>query len=293
MPLPPIMSNYEVLPAVDGFPGPGIQAVSHDRLRPKRLSGCLELELEAVDRWRVGSGTVLAAARNREGRKEEILAEDLMLWQGKEPLLPGSSIKGTLRTLVESLTGGDWRSDDPEAEMSVASSLFGMVGQARTSFRGRVGFDDALPAAGSSLRLTIEDLPAPYEPRPQKRTGPRVYGASLGRQGNIPYLVVERGSRLRTRCMFQNLDEQELGLLARVMGLHERLCPRLGGGKFAGLGRMRFHLLGARLRTGPGRLSTLDAAQAQAALDGWMAAFPLDDKQRKVMDLLTRQMGAP
>lgn len=286
-------SNYEVFPEVDGRAGPGIGAVSHDRLRPRRWSGCLELELEAVDRWRVGSGTLLSAARTRDGRREEILAEDLMLWQGKFPLLPGSSIKGTIRTLVEALTGGDWRSEDPEGELSPASSLFGMVGQARVSFRGRVGFDDALPAEGSSPRITVEDLPAPYEPRKHMQTGPRVYGGPVGRRGEIPYLLVERGSRYRTRCTFQNLDLAELGLLARAMGLDGRFCPRLGGGKFAGLGRTRFHLVGARLRQGPGRLATLDAAAARQALADWLAAAPLDAKQQSVIDLLSSQMRAP
>lgn len=289
----PRSSNYAVLPPVGRQEGPGLLAVSHDRLRPSRHSGALDLELEAVDRWRVGSGTVIPVARPQGGQRREELAEDLMLWQGRVPLLPGSSIKGALRTLVEALTGGDWRSEDPERRLSPAASLFGAVGQGRTSFRGRVGFDDALPAPGSRPAITAEDLPSPYAPQEHLRTGPRIYGNATGRPGEIPYLVVERGSRYRTRCAFQNLDASELGLLARVMGLDGRLCPRLGGGKFAGLGRTRFSLIGARLRKGAGPLRPLDAEGARAELSGWLDACPLNPAQEAVMAVLHGQMGAP
>lgn len=287
----PTPSNYVTLPPVRARSGPGIAELSHDRLRPGRWSGALELELEAVDRWRVGSGTLLAAARNAGGRREELLAEDLVLWRAKVPLMPGSSLKGAVRTLVEALTGGDWPSRDPERELSVTSGLFGMVGQGRASFRGRVGFDDALPAEGTAPRLQIEDLPAPYAPRDHMRTGTRVYGPAGERRGVIPYLVLERGSRYRTRLCFTNLTEGELGLLARATGLCGSFCPRLGGGKFAGLGRTRFHVLGAHLRQGSGRLSErLDAGQARERVARWLSAFPLDAEQQAVLRVFAQQM---
>jgi len=286
-------SNYAVLPPVDRQRGPGLGAISHDRLRKGRYSGVLDLQVEAVDRWRVGSGTVVPVVRPKDGQRREELAEDLMWWRGEVPVLPGSSIKGTLRTLVEVLTGGDQPSSDAERELSPASSLFGAVNQGRVSFRGRIGFDDALPAAGSRPGITVEELPAPYEPRAKQMTGPRIYGAPVDRPGEIPYLVVERGSRYQTRCTFLNLDAGELGLLARVMGLDGRLCPRLGGGKFAGLGRMRFSLRGGRIRSGVGPLRPLTADEARDALADWLRACPLSPAQQDVMAVLIRQMGAP
>lgn len=224
----PEPSNYEVLPAGKPQPGPALDSVSHDRLHAGRRSGWIDLELVTIDPVHVGAGS--------SSPHEGDLARDMVVTRrGSEelPVVPGASIKGAIRNLAEALGGGcdqDQKHCEPPCP---TCSLFGHLMKVG-GFLGRVGFGDALP---TKPEFGIAKLPIPFQPR--KAEGRRIYTVpNPQRSGPVPYWVIPRNAKLRCRMTVTNVSTEELGLVMLAAGVDGTFRLRLGGGKFAGLGRV-------------------------------------------------------
>lgn len=280
--------NYKTLRAVAPQRGTPTTEVPHDRLVPGRWTGTIELRLEAIDPVRVGTGTIVPFA-SPQGKRELVHG---IVSRGDLPVLPGSSVKGAIRSLVEALGGGcDPTGTNPCTPLCVACSMFGIVRTPSITWRGRVAFDDARPLRGNA-KVTTAGFRLRTAFAPRKNDGRRVYGPKPeGLNGTELAWVAPPGSRWFVTLAVTNLSEAELGLLLLALGQDGTFVPRLGGGKYMGLGRTRFTLRSARLRqsyVGPPVELEGDALSAHATR--WLAAAPRPTGQDAVLTTLREVM---
>ncbi|CUU34131.1 CRISPR/Cas system CSM-associated protein Csm3, group 7 of RAMP superfamily [Armatimonadetes bacterium DC] len=240
------------------------QGVGQDRLREGMLSGTLILTLETLTPVHVGSGySDFVKTQNAEhlaalqASKRVIEGNTLR----RQYLIPGASLKGTVRSLVEALSRSCVRVTkhnrflphgyggcrNPE-NLCVACRLFGAQ-----DYQGHLQFEDAIAPTGSLVLLGTPLLWTPARNRgglpPRyleggQAKGRKFYFHARPAQGADPRTCIKTGTRLPARIHFTNLTQAELGLLLTALGLHpEHPFPiKLGGGKPVGLGSVQVHL---------------------------------------------------
>lgn len=264
--------------------------IPHDRWQTDRLSGTLRLTLSTPPGQYVSPGTGRLVLTEKEGT--EIVAQQAARAAG-HPVIPGSGIKGAVRTLYELLSF----SCDPFAatdrsrrhETGVyctrqscceACSLFGLLG-----WNGRVGFSDAVPVRPDSVQVNVENVPIPWTPDASKTPGDfRLYDLEEARMLDPDRKVwmprpkelareVFRGD-LETQMTFWNVSREELGRLLLTMGLGpeegSRFHLRLGGVKYDGKGGVQVKPQAIRL-TAPER-ETLEGKDSEERCANWIDA---------------------
>jgi hypothetical protein len=219
----------------------------HQRVNPDRLTGRLAFDLMALQCLHIGSGQLLPP-EELEFQVDTPLVKAFFR-RGNTLTIPGSSLKGALRSLVELFTYScvcktrvkwyDDRDDYGECRFNSkrhsgnlcpACKIFGAMG-----YQGQVRFEDAPQVAGGH---ELYFIPPQYKPRPDReyrRYYP--YHLSDDRPRTWPLEVATVESRFRVEAQFTNLAKGELGLLLVALGEGEwNLCPRIGAGKSSGLG---------------------------------------------------------
>lgn len=253
--------------------------IPHDRWDPKRNTGTLRLSLAIPEGQFVSPGT---------GRLVLVATEDgpIVAQQAAraaaEPVIPGTGIKGAVRSLFELLSF----SCDPldsahrckSRECCDACSVFGLLG-----WSGRVSFGDARPVPSDGVRITVKKVPVPWKPDPEKTAGAfRIYDLNEASMlDNERRCQVKRpkelarevySGRFESTATFWNLTDEELGRLLYAMGAGEAETGfhlRLGSAKYDGKGAVRVTPLELRLAS-PKR-ETLTNADSAARCQGWMA----------------------
>ncbi len=276
---PPAPKPYAAVPLADGLglrTDPGTQR-GHDRFTPDLLVGWLEGTCEALSPVHVGSGGVERTAHVAPDLAAETPLLVPLVRAAGVPVLPGSTLKGAVRAVVEAITasclrvrGGEvppyllpacQRREGRPAELCVACRLFGAPG-----YQGRVRFADAPLVEG---RTTLALAPALY--RPRARRGPTPPGRKFYRHGRpahgaVPLEVCPPGARFRWRLDFANLRPDELGLLLLALGQGEPpLWLKLGGYKPACFGSVQLAL--GRLALDEPAARYLDYADAAAGAE--------------------------
>jgi CRISPR/Cas system CSM-associated protein Csm3 (group 7 of RAMP superfamily) len=285
-----------------------------------RFSGCtgqLELEIQVVSAYlHVGSGVTRVDAADR--------AYAAFVRRDGELIIPGSSIKGVVRSIVEAISNSCVRlvtraeqapsshracatirpGQEQKATLCPACSLFGATG-----YRGRVHFADARPV--SQVSTSIVKIAELWEPR--RATGRKFYHVKqfrpLDDRPEMNHRFVEavpRRARFSTVLTFENTTSAEMGLLIRALGIERDLqrpgigtfifTPKLGGGKPRCLGAVRF--VPRALRTvdpGAGKLIPSLVAGGRtrslgSVFDRWLSDDRLLDRQ--AWEDFTRQMKA-
>jgi hypothetical protein len=175
-------------------------------------------------------------------------------------LIPGSSIKGAVRSIVEAITcsciritQGRHRPYIPQGyggcmsvnDLCIACRLFGAQ-----DYQGHVSFEDAVAPKGSLVLLGTpllwtparggRGLPPRYLQGNQAR-GRKFYRHARPPSGADPRACIKSGAELPLRIHFLNLSEAELGILLTALGLHPShpFPIKLGGGKPVGLGSVQ------------------------------------------------------
>ncbi len=163
------------------------------------------------------------------------------------PIIPGSSLKGAVRAVVEAISAscerviakGERQDDgyqpcDEAGQLCPACQIFGAPG-----WRATIAFGDLAPARPVSLKLrtVAQRYSFPHAPR----RGRRLYG--LETEDPLPaaqqtLLCIPRGSAFTGAIYLDGIDASSLGLVFLALGLGPRGLPllRLGGGKNRGLG---------------------------------------------------------
>ena len=243
------------------------KGAGQDKLNPCLLSGTLELTLHTLTPVHVGSGY-----------SDFIKADDqeyLAALQASKPvreddttcrryLIPGSSIKGAVRSIVEAITRsciritqgrtqGRHRPYIPQGydgcmsvnDLCIACRLFGAQ-----DYQGHVSFEDAVAPKGS---LVLLDTPLLWTPArgghglpPRYLQGNQARGRKFYRHARPPSgadlrACIKSDAELPLRIHFLNLSKAELGVLLTALGLHpDHPFPiKLGGGKPVGLGSVQ------------------------------------------------------
>jgi RAMP superfamily protein len=261
----------------------------HDLWLPDHLTGSLVLALETPPGQLVSPGTgQLSLTEDSAG---EVVAQKAARLAG-EPVLPGSGIKGAVRTLFELLSFScdpfAGRSDGERCTKSScceACALFGLLG-----WSGRVSFGDASPASPGAVEVKVEKVPIPWLPHADKTRGEfRVYDLGKAVQFDPDRRVWEArpkeltrevfSGRFETRLTFWNLSREQLGRLMLCMGIGEdsstRFLLRLGGVKYDGKGGVEVSPQELCLAT-PER-STLSGDRCKDAVTGWIDAAHKSD----------------
>jgi hypothetical protein len=242
------------------------KGAGQDKLDARLLSGTLELTLRTLTPVHVGSGysdfikagnqEYLAALQASKPIREEGTTR-------RRYLIPGSSLKGAVRSIVEAITRsciritqGRYRPYIPQGyggcmsvnDLCIACRLFGAQ-----DYQGHVSFEDAVAPRGSLVLLGTpllwtparggRGLPPRYLERDRAK-GRKFYRHASPPSGVDPRACIKSGAELPLRIHFLNLSEAELGVLLTALGQHpdHRFPIKLGGGKPVGLGSVQIIL---------------------------------------------------
>ncbi len=272
---------------------------AHDRFTG--WSGRLELEVEVVSEYLyVGSGNF--ELFNLNGREQAYYA---FTRRNGQLVIPGTGIKGAVRSVVEALSNscmrqaargervpGSHKACKDEDTLCPACRLFGT-----TVYRGRIHFSDAVPMGQvESTKIKIADLWPPRQARGRKFYRAKSFQPLDTRpQKSHRFIeVVSQGARFLTTLYFENTTPAEMGLLIRAMGLDwgqqdrtkvvYRFPLKLGGAKPRCLGAI--YLRPRRLYLipeGPGIFSVLlTGGTSSSVLEGiktWLEDESLLDRQ--------------
>lgn len=250
----------------------------HDRARAQCQSGWLEVEFQTLTPVQVASGitdfvkagdeTQLALVQLSIDRFDDDDPSKII----SKAILPGSSIKGAIRSLAETLSPSCLlvynrftRNAVPRPLSSCgggrslcpACRLFGTQ-----DYQGQLSFEDALvpdgnlsllgtPLLWQPARSDGRGLPGRYLARNEAR-GRKLYEHREPATGPDPRLVIREGARIPFRLSFTNLTEAELGLLLTALGQHPKspFFIKLGAGKPVGLGSIEVKIKTAALISG-------------------------------------------
>jgi hypothetical protein len=227
--------------------------VPHDRYEPDRLSGALTATLEVLSPVHVATGNL----ELNEGDPSLLRPH---FRQGETPTLPGTSLKGAVRSIVEAISDppscvrvaqrslsqrlGDAGGCGNKTRLCLACGMFGALG-----YLGRVRFRDALLTSGGTTILKIPSMFAPREDSPAYVQNGRLKGRKFYKHGledgrpaagNVPVEACGKGARFGLRVDFDGLSRGELGLLLLALGQGDPpLFLKLGGGKPACCGSAR------------------------------------------------------
>lgn len=197
-----------------------------------------------------------------------------------EQTIPGSSLKGPVRSLVETITHscvnktrkrweryekseyGECRynSQRRQGEICVACRMFGAMG-----FEGHVHFADAPKRSGET---DVYFIPAQYQPKGDRERRHYPHDLQDRRNPQWPLEVALPQSAFSFQLQYQNLSKAELGLLLIALGQSQPpICLKIGAGKNSGLGGIRFTAL---------NVEQLDAQALYAAYESESAWTPVD-----------------
>lgn len=281
----------------------------HQALQPPGLSGWIDLMLVPRTPVQVASGS-FEVGKTRQG--EEILIQGSSVERYTEAgtrrrraVLPGASLKGALRSLVEAISpscvvvnAGATRFAIPDKlrrcarveKLCPACRLFGMSGSGQENYLGQVSVEDGVLEDGG---LVIVRTPLLWAPARGQRGLPGRYLAGRQARGRKFYyhsqpasgpdarIAVRTGSRLRTRLHFENLTPGELGLLIAALGQHPGypFFPKVGAAKPVGLGSVEVFIDGVAMhgpvaRTGRlgGETVRYSGARLEEELRAWIEA---------------------
>jgi CRISPR-associated protein Csm3 len=237
---------YAFLPLHGGQPAVE-EAPAHDRGDPEGFTGWLEVGLEALTPVTVLTGRLAVDAAG------EVYAE--MARHLGRPVLPGSSVRGMVRSVAEACSpsctrgvGGRPGCHPGDARRACpACRVFGYVQGRGQAYRSRVRVEDFVQESGGAPVLWR--LPQLFGPR-QAVFAPR--GTPRGRKfyyhgrehpaGRVTVEVLPAGATFAGRVYFQDLRYVEAAMLFFALGLDGTFDWKLGYGKPAYLGSLRPNL---------------------------------------------------
>jgi len=165
--------------------------------------------------------------------------------RGDQPIIPGTCIKGVIRTYAEALSPS---CEAGRCRECICCSIFGTLG-----FQGRVSFCDTQPvnpqgvteisSIGVRWQGRLEDGRRFYfhsKPSSSRPIDPRK-GQPLPEER---VEVVREGTEFHLEALFENFSKEEMGLLLLAMGVSpdHRFDLKLGGGKNRRLGSVQFEV---------------------------------------------------
>lgn len=288
---------YDFVP----FPPRREQKDPEGHFRFTLFTGVLELTLVAHRPVQVASGFLDVVTVQGQ---DTVVVQNARGYGGVHAL-PGSSLKGAIRSLVEALSpscvrvaGGRSRRAIPQrlspcskkGELCPACRLFGMSGRGKENYAGQVQVEDAVMVSGRPVLVRTPLLWAPARSpkglpgrymRGNEAVGRKFYYHGTLARGTDARIAVGSGSTFEARIHFENLSEGELGLLLAALGLHPQypFLIKLGAGKPVGMGSLEVQARSITLigdirqngRAGRGR-KRLEGEALTGAVRNWTEA---------------------
>lgn len=266
----------------------------HDRT--EGYWGRLDLEVRCVTEVHVGSGAPELATVGGSPALVHGMTR-LPVGAGTSPVIPGSSVKGAVRVVVEAITPsclrvGGHNTCRSAAELCPACELFGAPG-----WRAKVAFSD-LTAQGP-VELVPTELAQRYSHRHAPSRGRRLY--RLAPETPLPaarehLLCLPPDTRLGGRLYVEGATAAEMGLILIALGVRPEGLPllRLGAGKNRGIARVEVRVTGGSVE---GKTTSV-AARSRAGftprqVEEWQRrgfeAYP--DARSRVADIAAQYRG--
>ncbi len=237
--------------------------------------------------------------------------------RNKQNVIPGSSLKGLIRNLVETVGYGCWwlysgkyKLPNPsfyqckmKEDLCVACRMFGMVQGRDASLKGHVHFDESVcvqPVEHDPIYTIILSSPKPrhtpfYLDRQGNLSGRKFYfhhstppkdqeewlpkKASSKNDAQNQYIrPLGAGSVFTFSVHFDGLAPDELRLLLYALVLEDDVRHKFGYGKPAGLGSVHIELT---------RLEIINYKQRYVTPDGGKAVYEGEQLESYVMDQTT------
>jgi len=242
--------------------------VTHEQFRG--ITGQIELDLTVQSEYLfVGSGQYEFDPSIRSNRPD--------VWytfyrRNGQVCIPGTSIKGSIRAIVESISNScvsqrrireqckidsahqPCKYKDEKSLLCPACRLFGTTG-----FRGRVYFSDSTPC--DNVQMEIVKISELWEPRRYENARRfyevKIFQPIINTRPKMNFRFIEavlKESKFRVSLQFENLNKAELGLVCHALGwdikdgnLIRAFKPKLGGAKPRCFGSVKFNPVHLRL----------------------------------------------
>lgn len=243
------------------------------------------------------------------------LSADLRFFRiGDQPALPGSSIKGMLRSLAEAIANGcspfDNRIQPPcgsTSELCPACRVFGYL-KGQDVHAGHVGVSDAIAEPGYEFgeRVTLKELSSPkdrhsafyddaahdrgrkfYYHQQHVQSAQQIPSESKATHRNVSIEPLVGGA-FNFTARYWNLSDVDLGLLLHSLELPQDLYHKIGMAKPLGLGTVRIDITGWR-EDNPdpddpkSRYRNFDAGEIDISLSG-LEGEALEEARRRVSE---------
>lgn len=239
---------YRSVPIVPKETKPVKRASSHLQYATNLFTGRVSGRLTTLQPLHVGTGQFVPP--ESVGLVDEAPLIKVFHRSGDNPTIPGSSLKGPVRSIVEMITysavsktnarldrdsygESTYDSRHRRGELDIAGRLFGAMG-----YQGHIHFADCPLKSGTT---TVHDIPPQYQPHGSENRRYYPHGLVDPRERLWPLEVVATGGVFEFSIRFSNLSAAELGLLLIPLGgTTPPLCLKLGAGKSSGLGAVRF-----------------------------------------------------
>ena len=238
----------------------------HNRLKPDTYHGQLTITLTALEPLHVGTGVLVLG--NDLGDPAPLVSPMTQQIDGTL-IIPGTSLKGCLRSMYEAITPSalgvvkrGWPKSlgafepkkyrENQKSICPASQIFGAMG-----YQGLLSVGDAV----GDRKAELGTMPALYTPQPQKINAQatalprRFYRPFYQRSNDTPATQRDTkkpttiqqapvGTRFTSQLRFKNLTLEEIGLLLIVLGQHpdQPLLLKLGMGKGYGFGTVQTNI---------------------------------------------------
>ena len=201
--------------------------------------------------------------------------------KGRKPIIPGSSLKGLLRSVAEAAGNGcmllfdglyekkkinysrniprEFQKCTTNKSICPCCRMFGMMSRSHGDLsKGNVTISDAIIEGKPDFHPMVI-IPALMTPKPRHDafylSGERIAGRKFffhHPQGiktderitkfNKRIQPLDRGSRLLFEVSFSNLEDEELSLLLYSIALEPNMCHKIGMGKPVGLGSIKIRI---------------------------------------------------
>ncbi|MXV75039.1 hypothetical protein F4Z99_12310 [Candidatus Poribacteria bacterium] len=220
----------------------------HDQYHADHISGQIHGMIEALSPIHIGSGIIDI------GQDVELIKTAVRT--GGNIVIPGSSLKGAIRSVVEAISGScvskvsyQVRRAVPRAfsecrqknRLCVACRMFGAMG-----FQGNIAIQDAPHIEGEIGTEFVPELYAPgrYQRRIRDIPGRKFYMHGEVASGETPVEACKKGSKFRFVIEIDNLKRSEWGLLFTALGHHPNYSFKLkiGGAKPVCFGSIDFQI---------------------------------------------------
>jgi len=251
------------------------QPLGHERLHPNRVSGTMDVRIEAR--------TPLLVPDSEYEVDDNHVTKKVRVDDKGHPLIPPSSVKGALRSAFEIITNSrmgvpqqttraDLRHARNIDELSAADHVFGWVsdsghGQKHSSLAGQISIGPVTALDSARVEAECRTLAVLSSPKPHKKL--EWYGSEAEPEGRKVYLhhhsqpanedhekkttnqsitgTVASKSSFTFRISLRNVSEIHFGALLYLLMLQDEHYLHLGGAKPLGYGSIRLEIIESQI----------------------------------------------